>query len=365
MSVGQPVEAASSPDLALRSAPPSPKRLSRKVVLAGVILAFGVIAFAVLNGLARSPSRPHELAETAQTASSGPPDTIRLAQSDYGAHDLARGNVFPDNAYEDELAPPEGPLWSSHEPQRQAASEHPALDENAGAIDPEAAARSSAILFDVGGVSARATQDRDDNEMRLDARLLPPRSRYELQAGHVIPAALVTALNSDLPGQIIAQVTAPVYDSITGEHLLIPQGARLIGVYRSGPAYGESRLFLSWTRLILPNGWSISLRDMTGSDAEGAAGVRDRTDHHLDRLAVAVGLSAVISVIANNAEDEGSSSLAQSVGDAAAQQAAQTGGRIVDRELSLRPTIRVRAGAPVRVLVMRDIELRPYRGPTR
>jgi type IV secretory pathway VirB10-like protein len=102
---------------------------------------------------------------------------------------------------------------------------------------------------------------------------------------------------------------------------------------------------------------------MDGADPAGAAGVRDRTDNHLDRLGGAIVLSAIMSVIANEAEgdDEHDQGLGRSVGDAAAQEAARSGGRIVDRELSVRPTLRVRAGAPVRVLVMRDIRLRPYR----
>ncbi len=156
-------------------------------------------------------------------------------------------------------------------------------------------------------------------------------------------------------------MTAPVYDSVTGDHLLIPQGSRLIGAYDNGATYGDKRLLLVWNRLILPNGWSINLRDMIGADPAGASGLRDRTDNHLDRLAGAIGLSAIISVIANEAEgDQERRSLSQSVGDAAAQQAAQTGGRIVDRDLAVRPTLRVRAGGSVRMLVTRDIQLRPY-----
>ena len=136
----------------------------------------------------------------------------------------------------------------------------------------------------------------------------------------------------------------------------------LDGTYDNAVAYGDRRLVLVWNRLILPNGWSINLQSMQGADPGGAAGLRDRTDNHFDRLAGAIALSAIISVVANNAEDDDdTASLSQSLGDAAAQEAARTGGRLVERELSVRPTLRVRAGAPVRVLVMRDIGLRPYR----
>jgi type IV secretion system protein VirB10 len=194
----------------------------------------------------------------------------------------------------------------------------------------------------------------------LDSPYLPPRSPFELQAGAVIPAALVTALNSDLPGRVIAQVTAPVYDSVSGDHLLIPQGARLIGTYDSANVYGDNRIYLVWNRIIMPNGWSIQLQGMEAADPTGAAGLSDRIDNHLDRLGGAIGLSAVLSILANEAEGDDNQSLMQSVGDAAAQEAARVGGRIIDRQLNVRPTLRVRPGAPVRVLVTRDIQLRPY-----
>ena len=167
-----------------------------------------------------------------------------------------------------------------------------------------------------------------------------------------------------MPGRALAQVTANVYDSVSGEHLLIPQGSRLIGAYDSQNAYGDQRLLLVWNRLILPNGWSIALQGMDGADPAGAAGLHDITDNHLGRLGGAIGLSAIISVIANNSENSRRErSLGQSLADAAAQEAARSGGRIIDRELALRPTLRIRAGAAVRVLVTRDIVLRPYHGP--
>lgn len=338
------------PSLALRAQPPSPKRLSRKVIFAGLILAGIVIAFAVVSGLTERPAGRGGAAETAVAAAGGPPESIRQASADYDARALTGYDLLaPDNAAGDtELAPPSDPMWSGAPP---------AADAREAAPDPQEAARTSAILFAGREDAAHAENDAD----RLNARLSPPRSRYELQAGHVIPAALVTALSSDLPGRVIAQVTAPVYDSVTGDHLLIPQGSRLIGTYRDGARYGDSRILLTWNRLILPNGWSINLQNMEASDPTGASGLADRTDNHLDRLAAAVALSSVISVAANEVEDNESNGIVPSLGDAAAQQAAQTGSRIVDRELTVRPTLRVRAGAPVRVLVMRDIQLRPYR----
>ncbi len=337
------------PDISIRAKPPSPRRLSRKVLLGGALTMAAIISFSLLYGLSERPNR-RGAADAQSPAIAGPPDSIRLAPHSYGAADLGAGEgpASPDAA---DLQPPEGEMWNgapATAPTRELES----------APDPEAAARGAPILFASTGVVLSAAAPAAD---RLPARLLPPRSRFEVLAGAVISAALQTELNSDLPGRVIAHVTAPVFDSVTGQHLLIPQGARLIGAYDNATNYGDRRLLLVWQRLILPNGWSINLDGMQASDAAGASGLRDRVDNHLDRLAAATLLSGVISVVANQAEDNEAGTLAQSVGDAAAQQAAATGGRIVDRELAIRPTLRVRAGAPVRVLVTRDIVLRPYR----
>lgn len=364
MSNAAPAAVAPEPsdDLAIRTKPPSPKRLSRKVLLGGAIILGAVITAALLFGLSEQNTPRGQQSDAVATAG-GPPESIQSAPGQYDIGDLeappgTQGDMLWGDAAPSEraLAPPDDPAWS----ERGAGAPAPSDARAAERPNPQELARAAPILF--AGERGEAANASGASDERLDARLTPPRSRYDLLAGAVIPAALATELNSDLPGRVIAQVTAPVYDSVTGAHLLIPQGSRLIGTYDNGVRYGDRRILLVWNRLILPNGWSINLEGMQGADPGGAAGLSDRTDNHLDRLIGAIGLSAIISVVANNAEDdEEEGSLAQSVGDAAAQEAARTGGRIVDRELSVRPTLRVRAGAPVRVLVMRDISLRPYR----
>lgn len=363
-----PSTAAAAPDISIRARPPSPRRLSRKVLLGGALTLASVVAFAVLYGLSERPNRRSEQQAETAAAAAGPPESIRLAPQNYAAGEL--GAEEQDLAFEANasLEAPRGEVWTGAQ---GASAPAPSAAEP---VDPELAARTAPILFEgVSGDNDRPTAPpavgaqsgflaaQGGGDERLPARLSPPRSRYELMAGAVIPAALQTELNSDLAGRVIAQVTAPVFDSVTGRYLLIPQGSRLIGAYDSATAYGDRRLMLVWNRLILPNGWSINLEGMVGADGAGAAGIRDSTDNHLMRLTGAIALSAIVSVVANEAEDDEAESLAQSVGDAAAQEAARTGGRIIDRDLSVRPTLRVRAGAPVRVLVMRDINLRPYR----
>lgn len=354
-------QAPAQPDISIRARPPSPKRLSRKVLLAGTGAAGVIVAFALLSGLSERPDRRGDAAQAAVVAAGGPPESIQQANASYDSRDLPFAapalDAEPSLAAETAsiaLQPPEDPLWAG------ARASPPTNETKTPSPNPQEAARVSPILFSARGAEAPARTGDDPD--RLETKLSPPRSRYELQAGHVIPAALATALNSDLPGRVIAQVTANVFDSVSGDHLLIPQGARLLGTYRDGTRYGDRRILLVWNRLILPNGWSLNLESMEASDPSGAAGLTDRADNHLDRLAAAVALSSIISVLANEAEDKNDrTSLSASLGDAAAQEAARTGARIVDRELTVRPTLRVRAGAPVRVLVSRDIQLRPYR----
>ncbi len=199
----------------------------------------------------------------------------------------------------------------------------------------------------------------------LNERLRPPASPYELKAGSVIPAALVTAINTDLPGDVIAQVTENVYDSATGDHLLVPQGARLLGRYQSLVGNGQNRALLAWQRLTYPDGRSIALGGMPGTDEAGASGVADRVDYHLDKLAAATALSTAIAYGGNLARGRqsgygGGYGSQDVIGDTVAQQTDRVGSRIIDRQLDVQPTITVRQGWPLRVLVNKDLVLAPY-----
>ena len=194
--------------------------------------------------------------------------------------------------------------------------------------------------------------------------LQPALSPWEVKAGSIISAALVTAINSDLPGQVIAQVTEPVYDHRTGRTVLIPQGSRLIGQYDSQIAYGQNRALIAWNRIIMPDGRSINIGSMAGADLSGAAGLQDKTDGHFGQLARGVILSTLFSVGAAAAQDAGNRSSGALVINSAASgvsnSAQQVGQQITGRDLNRQPTLRVRAGWPVRVLVSKDMILAPY-----
>jgi len=200
----------------------------------------------------------------------------------------------------------------------------------------------------------------DRRTVSLD-RLEAPPSPYVVQAGAVIPAALITGIRSDLPGQVTAQVTEDVYDSPTGRYLLIPQGARLIGQYDSQISFAQSRVQLVWTRLILPNGKSIVLERQPGADAEGYAGLEDEVDNHWGMLFKAALLSTMLSVGAEAGTSDSANNLAQAIRMGASSSISQTGQQIVERNLNVQPTLSIRPGFPVRVLVDRDLVLAPYR----
>jgi type IV secretion system protein TrbI len=191
---------------------------------------------------------------------------------------------------------------------------------------------------------------------RLEAKASP----YVVQAGTVIPAALITGIRSDLPGQITAQVTEAVYDSPTGKYLLIPQGAKLIGQYDSSVAFGQSRILLAWTRLIMPDGASIVLERQPGADTQGYAGLEDQVDNHWGMLFKAAVLSTLLSVGAEAGTSQDENNLVQAIRSGASNSISQTGQQIVQRQLNIQPTLTIRPGFPVRVIVTRDLVLAPY-----
>lgn len=215
---------------------------------------------------------------------------------------------------------------------------------------------------------ATSTQDRhtaflngpvDRQTVALD-RIMAPASPYILQAGAVIPAAMITGIRSDLPGQITAQVTENVYDSPTGSLLLIPQGTRIIGQYDAGVTFGQRRVLLVWNRLILPNGRSIVLERQPGADASGYAGLEDGVDYHWWDLMKAAGLSTLLGIGTELATDD-EDRLIRAIRDGAQDTINQAGQQIVQRQLQVAPTLTIRPGFPVRVIVTRDLVLEPYR----
>jgi type IV secretion system protein TrbI len=180
-------------------------------------------------------------------------------------------------------------------------------------------------------------------------------------AGTVIPAALVTGINSDLPGEIIATVTENVFDSVTGRHLLIPQGSKLLGDYDSQIAFGQRRVLMVWTRLILPDGASIVLDRLPGVDTAGNTGLEDGVDWHWRRLLAGAALSTLVGVGAELAapdRNDASGRVVIATRESMQESVNEMGQQITRRSLNVQPTLTVRPGLRFRVVVNRDLLLR-------
>jgi type IV secretion system protein VirB10 len=191
--------------------------------------------------------------------------------------------------------------------------------------------------------------------------LRDPVSAYQVMAGSVIAAALITGLNSDLPGLVVAQVTEPVYDTVTGSTLLIPQGTRLIGRYDSVVAFGQKRALVVWHRLVMPDGSSIVLDNMPATDNAGYAGLEDEVDFHSWQLVKGVALSTLLGMGAELGTDRSDGDLLRLLRQGAQGAINRAGQRLVERQLNVQPTLTIRPGWPVRVIVHKDLVLRPYR----
>ncbi len=187
----------------------------------------------------------------------------------------------------------------------------------------------------------------------------PRPSPFTLSAGSVISASLITGLRSDLPGLVTAQVTERVFDSATGDILLIPQGARLIGAYDSVVAFGQRRALVVWQRIIFPDGSSIRLDNAPATDPSGYAGLADKVDFHTWTLLKGVVLSTLLGV-GSELQFTGESDLIQAVRQSTQQSVSRAGDQLTSRNLQVQPTITIRPGAPVRLLVHHDLILKPW-----
>lgn len=384
---GEPIGPA---PMRLRAEPPRVTQLSRKV-LAGI----GLVASVGLGGTllyalqTRGDARPNEELYSTENRSTadglaglprdysgvprlGPPLPGDLGRPIVGAQQ--RGHPVPAPG----IAPP-NPDISAEEQRRLQEIETARTSRlfsgtetraGASAAAPAIAPPPAPDLASLGLAPQPATpsaQDRQnvflnaapDRRTVATDRVVAPASPNILQAGAVISAALITGIRSDLPGQITAQVTQNIYDSPTGRILLVPQGTRVVGQYDNNVQFGQSRVLLVWNRLIFPNGRSIVLERQPGADAEGFAGLQDGVDYRWWDLAKAAGLSTLLSVgaeLATNDDDR----LISAIRNGGQDTINDVGQQIVRRQLNVAPTLTIRPGFPVRVVVTRDLVLDPY-----
>ena len=213
---------------------------------------------------------------------------------------------------------------------------------------------------------AKAQRDKKEKDQGyLTAHLHAPVSHSELFSGSVIPAVLVTGINSQLPGEITAQVRQNVYNSLDPEEVVIPQGSRLIGVYDSGVQYGQSRVLVAWSRVIYPNGETVDLRGMSGVDGLGEAGFSQITDNHYMKIFGSAFLISLLGAAAQLAQPQQSSALSnpgmgQTATGAISQEMDSVGGDMLQKNLNIAPTLKIRPGYLFNVLVSKTMVLPVY-----
>ena len=238
------------------------------------------------------------------------------------------------------------------------------------AFDPLAAGSASTAAQPGDPTAVQNRQDQKEaflkagsTETRNSGNLALPASPYQVMAGTVIAGALVTGIKSDLPGDVIATVTEPVYDTATGKYLLIPQGSRILGRYNSQVSYGQSRVQVVWNRIILPDTSSLTLDNLVGTDPAGYAGLEDDVDWHWKRIVAGAVLTTLLGVGAELAAPENrqdGNRIVIAGRDSAQDGINQVGQEITRRNMNIQPTLTERPGLPVRIIVNRDLVLRPY-----
>ena len=379
----------------LRPEPPRVTRLSRKVLAAlGVTAGLGIGGALIYALQVQQGGKASE--ELYATDGRSAPDGLAGLPKDYGAvprlgpplpGDLGRpilaaqnnGQPVPVPGMAAPVAAPAGPdpeMQRRHQELEAARtarlfSASQAVSGNASSSPPPVPAASD--LAGLGLAPQPATPSAQDRQLAFlgqtpdkrtvaPDRITGPVSPNVLQAGAVIPAALITGIRSDLPGQITAQVTQNVYDSPTGRILLVPQGTRIVGQYDSGVGFGQRRVLMVWNRLIMPDGRSIVLERQPGANAEGYAGLEDGVDFHWGEMFKAAALSTLLAVGAEAGTNQNESNLVQALRSGASNSINQTGQQIVSRQLGIAPTLTIRPGYPVRVMVTHDLVLEPYGG---
>lgn len=238
------------------------------------------------------------------------------------------------------------------------------------AFDPMAAGPASTAAQPADPTAVQNRQDQKEafqqagtTETRNSGNLTLPASPYQVMAGTVIAGALVTGIKSDLPGDVIATVTEPVYDTASGRFILIPQGSRILGRYNSQVSYGQSRVQVVWNRIILPDTSSLTLDNLAGTDPAGYAGLEDGVDWHWDRIFAGAVLTTLLGVGAELAAPENRQDGDRIIiagRDSAQDSINQVGQEMTRRNLNIQPTLTERPGLPVRIIVNRDLVLRPY-----
>jgi type IV secretion system protein VirB10 len=379
--------------LAIRSRPPRAIRFKRGIIIA--IAAIGSVSLIAVTWMALKPRLFHRgdaQQELSQPDARSTSDALNGAPATYGdvpklgpplPGDLGRPILEHQQATLAAINPAEQQLQQAEAAERERQlAELKAARESGVLVQGHAASSAGEAITVAPTAPAAQTEtpklsldpDHDPNAQghkaefvgALDPRgdvnphaLTPAPSPYTLAAGSVISASLITGLRSDLPGLVTAQVTENTYDSATGRILLVPQGARLVGAYDSVVAFGQSRALVVWQRIIMPDGASLRIDNVPATDPSGYAGMADKVDFHTWQLLKGVALSTLLGVSSEFALS-GQSDLVQALRMSTQDNVSRAGDQITQRNLGIQPTITIRPGAPVRLVVHKDLVLAPW-----
>jgi len=332
--------------LRLRAEPAPVLRLSRRAMAASA----GVVALAVggvtVWAVSARPERERP-PEPAPPSAAAPPESVSTLPATY--EDLPPGTP--------RLGPPlPGDLGRAVLEDRKTSA--PVAD--AGTPPGPTGAEAATTTGLASGGRAAGKSRPADVVQAVGAAPASAEVRHLLSAGTVVRAALVTGLNSDLPGPVIAQVTEDVFDSASGRMLLIPRGSRLLGDYGNKVSFGQDRVLVTWSQLVLPDGRSVDLGGLPATDAQGYAGLHDRVDRHWGRVLAGSAVSLVLAAASRLGERDDEEALLAALRQGGADAAEQVGSRLVDRSLDVQPTLAVRPGHPVRLVLTRELRLRSW-----
>ncbi len=393
--------------LELRARPKAVTRINRKVLMGGSALAMLFIAGAVLLALDPPDWKSGKQAELYQTKRKPKPDGLEQLPSSYegiprlgppGPGDLGAALVRVERDLG--IRPAASNAIPSYRPNPEADFQRA---ERIRLARLQSQARESGVFFTISAKQGVSTTVKDTQDNNRSAELsaltaltntvntIPttpetntqnsklaflqkgpdveiynkqtqqtPVSPYQLMAGTIIPASLITGLNSDLPGFVIAQVTENVFDTVSGQYLLIPQGTRLIGKYDSIIAFGQERALVIWQRIIRPDGTSMVIENLPATDVAGYAGLTDQVNLHTWKLLKGIVLSTLLGIGTEISLGNNESDLVTAIRESTQQSTNRAGQKLVDRTLDIQPTITVRPGWPLRIIVNKDIVMTPY-----
>lgn len=389
-------------DITKKEKPPLMSKVKKNAVLLGIFVVSGLFIYGFIKGT--EPEKPKQQAPSQNEVNLNDVQGNVSEEVKFPDKYEQKKNVYKENFEEemgDEFMFPENNYLSPNIPNNfvKSSSVNPMMEEYYLTLfNEEINARKSEISFNVGNnnVQRRIEDDsikinsqgqqqvnpfaepdmnrqadkrnffKNEEQKKIynSGRELYAVSPYEVKAGTYIPGILISGVNSDLPGNMKGQVREDVYDTVTGNHLLIPKGTTLIGTYDSGVTFGQNRALVVWQRLIFPNGKTVLLDNMGGVDLSGYAGFKDKVDNHNLQLFKAVILSSILgagtAIVSDDDDDDSSNDWQGEAGRGAGEQVIMIGNRLADKLLSLQPTITIRPGYRFNIMLHSDLVLTPY-----